>query len=108
MFRDSGPGHLHHFSLYCIISAHCCPICGPVDLIDNHPTSFCLQIGDELWDENEEVVRRLPADPFFDGKDPQHIAQLCAETIDDGHSVLMFCGTKKVRRHLERPDAHSP
>jgi hypothetical protein len=43
-------------------------------------------------------VRRLPADPFFDGKDPQHIAQLCAETIDDGHSVLMFCGTKKVRR----------
>ena len=43
-------------------------------------------------------MRRLPADPFFDGKDPQHIAQLCAETIDDGHSVLMFCGTKKVRR----------
>ena len=33
-------------------------------------------------------MRRLPADPFFDGKDPQHIAQLCAETIDDGHSVL--------------------
>jgi hypothetical protein len=48
------------------------------------------------------VVRRLPVDPFFDGKDPQHIAQLCAETIDDGHSVLMFCGTKKVCfQHVE-------
>lgn len=48
-------------------------------------------------------MRRLPADPFFNGKDPQHIVQLCAETIDDGHSVLMFCGTKKVRRQPAGP-----
>jgi hypothetical protein len=53
-------------------------------------------------------VRRLPWDPFFDGKDPQHIAQLCAETIDDGHSVLMFCGTKKVRRRLGGPPVLLP
>lgn len=57
---------------------------------------ICLQIGDVLMDENEEEVRQLPHDPFFDGKDPQHVAQLCAETIDEGHSVLIFCASKKV------------
>lgn len=48
-------------------------------------------------------MRQLPADPFFEGKkDAQHVAQLCAETIDEGNSVLIFCATKKVQRRHDK------
>lgn len=57
---------------------------------------FHMQMGTTLCDEEGETVQELPHEPFFDGKDPHHVAQLCAETIDEGHSVLMFCASKKV------------
>ncbi len=56
-----------------------------------------LQIGRSLCNERMEEVRRLPDIPFFAGdKDPDGVAQLCSETIDEGNSVLMFCASKKV------------
>jgi hypothetical protein len=59
---------------------------------------YVMKVGDHLVDQNGEVDRAL--DPTvvesLAGRDPEHVAALCAETLDDGNSVLVFCGSKKV------------
>lgn len=56
-----------------------------------------MQVGSKLLDERQQLVRQLPAGPA-DGarQDSSLLAQLCRETVQDGHSVLIFCGTKWV------------
>lgn len=55
-----------------------------------------LQVGTQIIDEDLNVVRELEHDPELEGKDPDHVAMLCKETIQNGHSVLIFCCSKAV------------
>lgn len=54
------------------------------------------QVGRELRDAQGAVVRAIMCDGEWEGRDPDHIAWLANETVTSGHSVLVFCGTKKV------------
>ena len=56
-----------------------------------------MQVGDKLLDEHQQLVRQLEAAPQEGARqDVKQLAQLCRETVQDGHSVLIFCGTKWV------------
>ena len=56
-----------------------------------------MQVGNKLLDEKQQLVRQLDAIPCEGARqDSSLLAQLCRETVQDGHSVLIFCGTKWV------------
>ena len=63
----------------------------------------CVQVGRQLVDAGGAVVRQLAVDPGWEApdQDPDHTALLCAETVDAGKSVLMFCASKKAREPLQ-------
>ena len=63
-----------------------------------------VKVGNAIKDENGAVVRTLGNIPSAQGKsslinwnmekDPDHVAWLTDETVCEGHSVLIFCGTR--------------
>lgn len=57
------------------------------------------QENDVLVDADGVEDRALPADQVahLGAQDPLRLRVLCAETVDAGHSVLLFCGAKKAR-----------
>ena len=57
-------------------------------------------MGPELRDVQGAVTRTLSAGAGWLDQDKDHTALLCRETLDEGKSVLLFCGTKKVCRVL--------
>ncbi|KAK9835520.1 hypothetical protein WJX74_002208 [Apatococcus lobatus] len=59
------------------------------------PLTQHILVGNKLLDEKQQPVRQLDVGSS-DGarQDRSLLAQLCRETVQDGHSVLIFCGTK--------------
>jgi DNA polymerase theta len=53
-----------------------------------------MQVGRSLLDEQLRPVRELQPLPAWQGRDPDHLALLCSETVQEGHSVLVFCASK--------------
>ena len=45
-----------------------------------------------------EVRELALPDGWNDVADPDHVALLCRETVQEGHGVLIFCATKQVSR----------
>uniref|UniRef100_A0A8C6XGN6 DNA polymerase theta n=1 Tax=Naja naja TaxID=35670 RepID=A0A8C6XGN6_NAJNA len=59
----------------------------PVPLLEQ------VKIGNKIYDSSNAVVREIQ--PVLNIKgDEDHVVTLCYETIQDGHSVLVFCPTK--------------
>ncbi|XP_067215522.1 DNA polymerase theta isoform X2 [Linepithema humile] len=58
------------------------------------PLNECCKIGANIYDNKLNLVRTL-AELAELGTDVDNILQLCIETISSGHSVLIFCPTKK-------------
>lgn len=57
---------------------------------------FCtVKVGRQVKDEQLKCVRELNCDTEWESKDPDHVAYLAKETIDSGHSVLIFCASKR-------------
>lgn len=56
------------------------------------------QEGDVLMDADGVKDRALAPERLahMGAGDPLRLRVLCAETVDTGHSVLLFCGAKKV------------
>jgi DNA polymerase theta len=52
----------------------------------------CVQVGRQVKDTRLNVVRELET-PWAQDRD--NVAALCWETVAAGHSVLVFCPTKK-------------
>ncbi len=48
----------------------------------------------ELQDPSGATVRPLDVDPRWEAGDKDHLAWLCNETVQEGNSVLIFCGSK--------------
>ena len=56
-------------------------------------TTFHFQIETTIYNREFQVIRDLPLIPELEN-DTENIIQLCIETIEGGHSVLIFCPTK--------------
>ncbi|KAM6474903.1 DNA polymerase theta isoform 1-T1 [Liasis olivaceus] len=59
----------------------------PVPLVEQ------VKIGSKIYDSSNAVVREIQPVLHFKG-DEDHVVTLCYETVQDGHSVLVFCPTK--------------
>ncbi|XP_060092287.1 DNA polymerase theta [Heteronotia binoei] len=59
----------------------------PVPLVEQ------LKIGGKVYDSSMKAVREVQPLPHVKG-DEDHVVSLCYETVQDGHSVLVFCPSK--------------
>ena len=59
-----------------------------------------MQINDELYGDDEKLIRRLQPKPDHPSKDIDLVAVLADETVSDGHSVLVFCGSRQASLHV--------
>ncbi|XP_022754544.1 helicase and polymerase-containing protein TEBICHI isoform X4 [Durio zibethinus] len=59
------------------------------------PLEEFIKVGNTIYDKNMDIVRTIPKAVDLGGKDPDHIVELCNEVVQEGHSVLIFCSTRK-------------
>ncbi|XP_063150682.1 DNA polymerase theta [Candoia aspera] len=59
----------------------------PVPLVEH------VKIGSKIYDSSNAVVREIQPELHIKG-DEDHVVTLCYETVQNGHSVLVFCPTK--------------
>ncbi|CAD6343940.1 unnamed protein product [Miscanthus lutarioriparius] len=79
------------------------------------PLEEFIKVGNQIFDKDMNVVRVLPKVADIGGKDPDHIVELCNEVVLQGHSVLLFCSSRKgcestarhVAKFLKLPSAGS-
>ncbi|KAL8063378.1 hypothetical protein ABFX02_01G023200 [Erythranthe guttata] len=74
------------------------------------PLEEYIKIGSTIYNKEMEIVRTMPRASDLGGKDPDHIVELCNEVVQEGHSVLIFCSSRKgcestakhIAKHLKR------
>ncbi|KAK4757829.1 hypothetical protein SAY87_019130 [Trapa incisa] len=70
------------------------------------PLEEYIKVGNNIYNKSMEVVRTISKGADHCGKDPDHIVELCNEVIQDGHSVLIFCSSRKgcesTARHVSK------
>ncbi|CAH9090445.1 unnamed protein product [Cuscuta epithymum] len=70
------------------------------------PLEEYIKVGNTIYNRKMEIVRTLPKTAELGGKDPDHIVELCNEVVQDGHSVLIFCSSRKgceaTARHVAK------
>ncbi|KAL0394056.1 UNVERIFIED_CONTAM: Helicase and polymerase-containing protein TEBICHI [Sesamum latifolium] len=70
------------------------------------PLEEYIKVGSTIYNKEMEVVRTLPKVAELGGKDPDHIVELCNEVVQEGHSVLIFCSSRKgcesTARHIAK------
>lgn len=59
-----------------------------------------------IYDRDLQIIRELPVVPEI-RNDIENIIQLCIETIEGGHSILIFCPTKNWCEKLAEQTATS-
>ncbi|KAG0498218.1 hypothetical protein HPP92_002909 [Vanilla planifolia] len=70
------------------------------------PLEEFIKVGNTIFNKKMEIIRVLQKAAELGGKDPDHIVELCNEVIQDGHSVLLFCSSRKgcelTARHISK------
>ncbi|EPS63523.1 hypothetical protein M569_11260, partial [Genlisea aurea] len=70
------------------------------------PLDEYIKVGNAIYNKEMEIVRTLPKAANIGGKDPDHVIELCNEVVQDGHSVLIFCSSRKgcetTARHVAK------
>lgn len=70
------------------------------------PLEEYIKVGNSIYDKNMEIRRTLPKAADLGGKDPDHVVELCNEVVQEGHSVLLFCSSRKgcesTARHVSK------
>uniref|UniRef100_A0A516IJI0 Helicase and polymerase-containing protein TEBICHI n=1 Tax=Turnera subulata TaxID=218843 RepID=A0A516IJI0_9ROSI len=70
------------------------------------PLQEYVKIGNTIYDKEMNVIRTIPRAADLGGKDPDHIVELCNEVVQEGHSVLIFCSSRKgcesTARHVSK------
>ncbi|KAG0502462.1 hypothetical protein HPP92_002534 [Vanilla planifolia] len=70
------------------------------------PLEEFIKVGNTIFNKKNEIIRVLQKAAELGGKDPDHIVELCNEVIQDGHSVLLFCSSRKgcelTARHISK------
>ncbi|KAK9273993.1 hypothetical protein L1049_018807 [Liquidambar formosana] len=59
------------------------------------PLEEYIKVGNTVYNKNLDIVRTISKAADLGGKDPDHIVELCNEVVQEGHSVLMFCSSRK-------------
>ncbi|XP_042440198.1 helicase and polymerase-containing protein TEBICHI-like [Zingiber officinale] len=70
------------------------------------PLEEFIKVGNTIFDKKMKVVRTIPKTSDLAGRDPDHIVEMCNEVVQEGHSVLLFCSSRKgcesTARHVAR------
>ncbi|XP_073285327.1 helicase and polymerase-containing protein TEBICHI isoform X1 [Primulina huaijiensis] len=70
------------------------------------PLEEYVKVGSNIYNKEMEIVRVIPRVADLCGKDPDHIVELCNEVVQEGHSVLIFCSSRKgcesTARHIAK------
>ena len=64
--------------------------CRPVEL------HKWLLVGNKLYNSQEKEIAQINCKPTWKTNDTEPCAMLAQETLTQGHSVLIFCCSKKV------------
>ncbi|XP_022996478.1 helicase and polymerase-containing protein TEBICHI isoform X2 [Cucurbita maxima] len=59
------------------------------------PLEEYIKVGNTIYNKSLDIVRTISKTANLGGKDPDHIVELCNEVVDEGHSVLIFCCSRK-------------
>ncbi|XP_076922423.1 helicase and polymerase-containing protein TEBICHI-like [Bidens hawaiensis] len=59
------------------------------------PLEEYIKVGNSIYNKKMELVRTIPKRADLGGKDPDNIIELCNEVVQEGHSVLIFCSSRK-------------
>ncbi|KAF5797771.1 putative DNA-directed DNA polymerase [Helianthus annuus] len=59
------------------------------------PLEEYIKVGNSIYNKKMELVRMIPKRADLGGKDPDNIIELCNEVVQEGHSVLIFCSSRK-------------
>ncbi|KAA8521778.1 hypothetical protein F0562_012451 [Nyssa sinensis] len=70
------------------------------------PLEEFIKVGNTIYNKKMDIVRTISKAADLGGKDPDHIAELCNEVVQEGHSVLLFCSSRKgcesTARHVTK------
>ncbi|XP_059641680.1 helicase and polymerase-containing protein TEBICHI isoform X1 [Cornus florida] len=70
------------------------------------PLEEFIKVGNTIYNKQMDIVRTISKTANLGGKDPDHIVELCSEVVQDGHSVLLFCSSRKgcesTARHVSK------
>ncbi|MQL93723.1 hypothetical protein Taro_026365, partial [Colocasia esculenta] len=70
------------------------------------PLEEYIKVGNNIFSKKLDVIRTIPKVADLGGKDPDHIVKLCDEVVQGGHSVLLFCSSRKgcesTARHVSK------
>ncbi|KAJ8751696.1 hypothetical protein K2173_025862 [Erythroxylum novogranatense] len=70
------------------------------------PLEEHIKVGNTIYNKKMDVLRTMPKAADLCGKDPDHIVELCNEVVQEGHSVLIFCSSRKgcesTARHVSK------
>ncbi|KAI3792695.1 hypothetical protein L2E82_06583 [Cichorium intybus] len=70
------------------------------------PLEEYIKVGNTIYNKKMELVRTISKRADLGGKDPDHIVELCNEVVQEGHSVLIFCSSRKgcesTARHVAK------
>lgn len=70
------------------------------------PLDEFLKVGNTIFDKRMEIVRKIRESADLQGQDPDHVVELCHEVVSEGHSVLVFCSSRKgcetAARHIAK------
>lgn len=63
-------------------------------------------MGSNIYNKEMEIVRVISKVADLCGRYPDHIVELCIEVVQEGHSVLIFCSSRKgcesTARHIAK------
>ncbi|OWM86638.1 hypothetical protein CDL15_Pgr015673 [Punica granatum] len=70
------------------------------------PLEEYIKVGNTIYNKSMDIIRTISKGTDLGGKDPDHIVELCNEVVQEGHSVLIFCSSRKgcesTARHISK------
>ncbi|KAL3675818.1 hypothetical protein R1sor_025766 [Riccia sorocarpa] len=60
------------------------------------PLEEFIKVGPAFYNKNMQIARSIRKGADCGGKDPDHVVELCHEVFREGHSVLVFCSSRKA------------
>ncbi|CAK9312933.1 unnamed protein product [Citrullus colocynthis] len=59
------------------------------------PLEEYIKVGNTIYNRSLDIIRTISKTANLGGRDPDHIVELCNEVVEEGHSVLIFCSSRK-------------
>ncbi|KAI9097672.1 hypothetical protein K1719_025443 [Acacia pycnantha] len=59
------------------------------------PLEEYIKVGNCIYNKRMELTKTISKAADLGGRDPDHVVELCNEVVQEGHSVLIFCSSRK-------------